>query len=80
MSGTQKLRSKVNVVLNRVVREGVISGFKTNFGNLGEADSPHVTVAVAEGQSLEEVRALVMDAVMGVVGGIDVTAARHERT
>ena len=73
MPGTQKVRGKVNVVLNRLVREGVISGFKTNFDDQGGNASPHVTVAVPEGRSLEEVRALVVNAVMEAAIGINVT-------
>ncbi len=76
MPGTQKVRGKVNVVLNRLVREGVISGFKTNFDQQGGADSPHVTATVAEGRALEEVRALVVDAITETAIRIDVTVER----
>ncbi len=73
MPGTQRVRGKVNVVLNRLMREGVISGFRTNFDNQGKAASPHVTVTVAEGKSLEDMQVLVMNAVMEVAVGINVT-------
>jgi len=64
------------MVLNRLVREGVISGFKTNFDQQGGAASPHVTATVAEGRSLEEVRVLVMDAIMETAIDITVTVER----
>ena len=76
MPGTQKVRGKVNVVLNRLVREGVITGFKTNFGHDSETPSPHATVTAPEGRPLEEVRALVVNAVMEAAIGIDVTVER----
>ena len=62
--------------MNRLVREGIISGFKTNFDDQGGTASPHVTVTVPEGRSLEEVRALVMDAITDTAIGIDVTVER----
>ncbi len=73
MPSTQCVRGKVNVVMNRLVREGIIAGFKTNFGYDNETTSPHVTVAAPEGRPLEEVRALVLDAITEAAIGIDVT-------
>ncbi len=73
MPGTQKVRGKVNVVMNRLVREGIIAGFKTNFGYDNETTSPQVTVTALEGRSPEEVRALVVDALTETAISIDVT-------
>jgi hypothetical protein len=72
----QKVRSKVNVVMNRLVREGVITGFKTNFDFPDGTHTPQVAVALSEEWSLEAARLLVVDALAEVVIGIDVTVAR----
>ena len=76
MSGTQKVRSKVNVVLNRLVREGIISGFRTNFDFPDGPHTPQVTVSVSGERSPEAARLLVVDALAEVVVGVDVTVAR----
>lgn len=57
-------RGNVNVALNRLVREGVITGFKTNFDDPGSALGLHVIVtadgvagkARANAKRIEEVR------------------------
>ncbi len=76
MPGTQNVRGKVNVVLNRLVREGVITGFRTNFDQQGGAANPHVNATVAEEWSLEAARALIVDALTGMAISIDVTVER----
>ncbi len=76
MPDTRKIRGSVNVVLNRLVREGVITGFRTNFDQQGGATTPHVTATVAEEWSLEAARALIVDALTEVASGIDVTVER----
>ena len=76
MPGVQKVRSKVNVVMNRLVGEGIITGFKTNFGDGNETTSQHVTVSAPEGRTLDDVRALVVDAVADTAIGISVTVER----
>ena len=73
MPGTQNVRGRVNVAMNHLVREGVITGFKTNFGYDNETASPRVTIMVPEGRSTEEVRSFVVDAIMEAAIGIDVT-------
>ena len=76
MPGVQKVRSKVNVVMNRLVGEGVITGFKTNFDFPDGIHTPQVAVEVPDDWSPEAVRLLVVDALSEVVIGIDVTVAR----
>jgi hypothetical protein len=74
--GVQKVRSKVNVVMNRLVAEGVIAGFKTNFDFPDGPHTPQVVVAVSKEWSPEAARLLVADALAEVVIGINVTVAR----
>ena len=66
MPGVSKIRGKVNIVLNGMVREGVIAGFRTNFGVDSEFGAPVVTITVPEGQSRDEVKARVVEALAGV--------------
>jgi hypothetical protein len=73
MPGTQGVRGKVNVVLNRLVSEGAITGFRTNYYTRDEASAPVMTVTAPGGGSLDEVRVRVMDALMDVAIGINVT-------
>ena len=74
--GVQTVRSKVNVVMNRLVAEGVITGFRTNFDFPDGTHTPQVAVSIPDDCSPEEARLLVVDALSEVVIGIDVTAAR----
>ncbi len=74
MTGVQKIRGKVNVVLNGLVREGVIIGFRTSFGVNHGAGAPHVIVFLPEGRELDDVRALVRNALRQVGVSINVTA------
>ena len=72
MTGVPKIRGKVNVVLNGLIREGVIAGFRTNFGRDGEPGAPLITVTTPEGGSPDGVKVRVMDALADVVVGIGV--------
>ena len=76
MPGIPRIRGKINVVLNGLVRTGVIAGFRTNFGDPDGAHTPLVSVTAIEGQSPEDARVAVMNALMTVAIGIDVTAER----
>ncbi len=73
MRGTQKVRGKVNVVMNRLAAEGVITGFRTNFDFPDGTHTPQVAVGVPNDRSQEAVRFLVVDALADEVIGIDVT-------
>ena len=73
MPGVRTIRGKVNVVLNGLVREGVITGFRTNFDAPEGISGPVVTVTVPASRSPEDVRVRVMDALMDVAIGINVT-------
>jgi hypothetical protein len=42
--GPQSLRGDVNAVLNGLIREGVITAFETNFGDMGALGILHVAV------------------------------------
>jgi hypothetical protein len=75
-AGVQKVRSKVNVVMNRLVGEGIIARFRTSFGQDDDTPSPRVTVTLSEGRSPHEVRALVVNAVAEAAIAIDVTVER----
>ncbi len=72
MPGEPKIRGKVNIVLNGLVREGVIAGFRTTFDVEGEFGAPVVTITVPEGQSPDEVKARVMEALAEAAVGIDI--------
>jgi hypothetical protein len=72
MPGEPRIRGKVNVVLNGLVSDGAIAGFRTTFGVDNGAGAPLVTVTAPEGQSPHDVKVLVMDALAGVAIGIDV--------
>ncbi len=62
MSGVQKIRGKVKVVLNELVSEGVITSFRTNFDVLDGAPGPVMTVTALASRSLKAVREQVVDA------------------
>ena len=53
-------RGDVIAVLNRLVREGVITSFQTNLFDKDRADKPDIAVAVADlancGEALRQVR------------------------
>ena len=76
MPGIQGVRGKVNVVLNQLVREGVITGFRTNFDVPHGSSGPVVIITAPHGRPPEDARMAAMDAPMAVASGIDVTAER----
>ena len=45
MPGIRSVRGDVNVILNGMIRDGVITSFETNLGTPSEAFAPHVRVA-----------------------------------
>jgi hypothetical protein len=73
MPGEPKIRGKVNAVLNRLVRDGVIAGFRTSFGRVNEPGTPIITVTAPEGAAEDDVKVRVMDALADVVIGVSVT-------
>ena len=72
MPGVRTIRGKVNVVLNGLVREGVITGFRTNFDVPEGISGPIVTVTVPASGSPEDVQVRVTNAVAAVAIGIDI--------
>ena len=74
MPGVAKIRGQINVVLNRLVREGVISSFRTNFGSDKQEGAPQVTVSVPASKSIDDARFVVADALTEVVIGVKVIA------
>ena len=72
MPGVRTIRGKVNVVLNGLVREGVITGFRTNFDVPERLSGPIVTVTVPASGSPEDVQVRVTNAVAAVAIGIDI--------
>ncbi len=76
MAGEPKLRGKIDAMLNQMVSEGVISGFRLDFGDDDALSRPTVTVTVSEGKALEDVRVRVIKVLAAVVVGIDVAAER----
>lgn len=72
MPGVRTIRGNVNVVLNRLESEGVITGFRTNFGLPEGASGPVVTVTVPASRSPEDLRVRVINAVTAVAIGIDI--------
>ncbi len=70
------LRGDIASVLNRLVGQGVIASYRTNFDAPEVQHGPHVTVTIADGRSPEDVRVLVISALMEVAIGIDLTVER----
>jgi hypothetical protein len=68
----RKIRGNLNIVLNRLVRDGVIADFRTNFGDEDKSGTPLVTVTAPPGQDLAAVQSLVLNALTEVAIGIDV--------
>ena len=69
----------VNAALNRLTREGVISGFKTNFGRTMPAGAPHVVVTatgVTDAAGEEAVRQQVASVLEPVIEGCTITVDR----
>ncbi len=66
---------RVNAVLNRLRREGVIAGYWTNLGHPSRALGLHVIVARSDGADREDTRAAVTRALACVAPRSTVTVA-----
>jgi len=67
------LRGDINAVLNRLVREGVISAFETNLGARAEPHGVRVIVTPTSASNREVVRRTVADALSAQAEHITVT-------
>ncbi len=75
MPGVLRMRGQIDVILNRLLREGVITGFSTNFGATGDPlPPPCIIVNPPSGQEPEAVQHRVAQAVADVATGIDIKA------
>ncbi len=68
---------RVNAVLNRLAREGVVAGYWTNLGHPSRALGLHVIVARTEGRDRDSTRAAVAAALRRVAPGATVTVAEE---
>ena len=71
----------INLTLNRMVREGVIAGFKTNLSSPDRSAGLRVTITPppsAEGREAEEIRSRVEADLEALVEGVVVTMDQHE--
>lgn len=69
----------VNAALNRLTREGIITGFKTNFGRTMPVGAPHVIITAAgitDAESEEAVRRQVASVLEPVIEGCTITVDR----
>jgi hypothetical protein len=70
----------VNAALNRLTREGVITGFKTNFGARGApAGCPEILITaadVADDARAEEIRSRVAAALAPVLDEVNIIVSR----
>ena len=78
MTGKPKIRGEINVALNRLVREGVLDSFKTNF----DAEKipgwvPEITVMISETADLASALEQV-DAAVRPIGPVMVTWERPD--
>jgi len=67
------LRGDVNAILNRLVREGVISAFQTNFGTPSEAFGVHIIITPPSATDREAVRRTVGQALDGLSEQVTIT-------
>ena len=68
------LRGDVNAILNRLVREGVISAFQTNFGTPAEAFGVHIIIITPPSATdREAVRRTVGQALDGLSEQVTIT-------
>ncbi len=70
-------RGDVNLVLNRLIGQGVIASYRTNFDTVDAHQEPHVTVTAPASRSPDDVQLLVMDALAAVAVGIGLTVERE---
>jgi hypothetical protein len=66
----------VNVALNKLVAEGVLTGFRTNFGSSADAVGLHVIVGPGVGSDPEHVRRTVEECLEPIVPDTVVTVDR----
>ena len=67
------LRGDVNAILNRLVREGVISAFQTNFGTPAEAFGVHIIITPPSATDRDAVRRMVAQALDGLSEPVTIT-------
>ncbi len=67
------LRGDVNAILNRLVREGVISAFQSNFGTPAEAYGVHIIITPASATDREAARRTVAAALDGLSEQVTIT-------
>jgi len=67
------LRGDVNAILNRLVREGVISAFQTNFGTPAEAYGVHIIITPGSATDRDGVRRAVAAALDGLSEQVTIT-------
>jgi hypothetical protein len=67
------LRGDINLVLNRLVGQGVIASYRTNFDTVEAHQGPHVTVTAPPSRAPDDVRLRVMDALAAVAVGVGLT-------
>ncbi len=78
MTGKPRIRSEVNIALNRLVREGVLESFKTNFGaERIPGWVPEITILIPVAADLAGVLEQV-DAAVRPMGPVMVTWERPE--
>jgi hypothetical protein len=70
------LRGDVNVTLNRLVADGTIAGFRTNFGSSEPQTGLHVIVTPGANADPDEVRRVVTGALEKLVEAPTVTVDR----
>ena len=76
-TGRTRSWGDVNLTLNRLVREGLLTGFKTNLSS-PDRDGLKVAITPASGGGAEEARRRVEDDLSALVGEVMVTIAEHE--
>lgn len=54
MTGTVGMRGQLNLIMNQLVREGVINGFRTNLGDREMQDEVVVTVTSPGADTADE--------------------------
>jgi hypothetical protein len=67
------LRGDVNAILNRLVRDDVISAFQTNFGTPAEAYGVHIIITPGSAMDRDGVRRAVTRALDGLSEQVTIT-------
>ncbi|WP_375461050.1 hypothetical protein [uncultured Enterovirga sp.] len=68
----------INAALNRLVREGVIAGFKTNRGDKSLDSSLHVNVTPAPNDDVDTVRDRILSVLTPLDDEVTVTVGAEE--